>query len=101
MVKQTSLGEKLEVKLKDGRKVKGEMILASDSELSLSLKNQQAAQFKRDELREVRRVLPPDPEKQRIFQGIGLGVGLVAGLSVIGSQSDRYCSERIVIYQAP
>ncbi len=48
LVKQTSLGEKLEVKLKEGRSVKGEMILASDSELSLSLKNQQAAEFKRE-----------------------------------------------------
>lgn len=93
MVKQTLLGEKLEVKLKDGRKVKGEMILASDSELSLSLKDQQAAQFKRDEVREVRRTLPPDPDKQRFYSGIGVGVGLIAGVGVALaiSQSDRNC----------
>src|SRR5262245_15115269 len=62
LIKQTTLGEKLEVKLKDGRKVKGEKILASDSELSLSIKNQQAAQFKRDEIRQVWQSLDPDPE---------------------------------------
>jgi len=93
LVKQTLLGEKLEVKLKDGRKVKGEMILASDSELSLSLKNQQAAQFKRDEVREVRRVMPPDREKQRVYGSIGVGVGLIVGVGVALaiSQSDRNC----------
>src|SRR5262249_39842611 len=69
LVKQTSLGEMLEVKLKDGRKLKGEKILASDSELSISLKNQQAAQFGRDEIREVRRVMPKDYDKQRFYQG--------------------------------
>jgi hypothetical protein len=93
LVKQTPLGEKLEVKLKDGRSAKGEMILASDSELSLSLKNQQAAEFKRDEIREVRRVLPPDPDKQKLFAGIGVGIGLMAGLAIAISQAERYCGD--------
>jgi len=95
MVKQTFLGEKLEVKLKDGRKVKGEKILASDSELSLSLKDQQPTQFKRDEVREVRRTLPPDPDKQRFYSGVGVGAGLIAGVGVALaiSQSDRNCSD--------
>jgi hypothetical protein len=82
LIKQTTLGEKLEVKLKDGRKVKGEKILASDSELSLSIKNQQAAQFKRDEIRQVWQSLDPDPEKQRLYQGIGVGVGLIGGIAI-------------------
>jgi len=93
LVKQTPLGEKLEVKLKDGRSAKGEMILASDSELSLSLKNQQAAEFKRNEIREVRRVLPPDPDKQKLFAGIGVGIGLMAGLAIAISQAERYCGD--------
>jgi len=82
LVKETMLGEKLEVKLKDGRKVKGEKVLVSDSELSLSIKNQQAAQFKRDEILQVWRSLHPDPEKQRLYQGIGVGVGLLGGLAI-------------------
>lgn len=93
LVKQTPLGEKLEVKLKEGRSVKGEMILASDSELSLSLKNQQAAEFKRDEIREVRRVLPPDPDKQKLYAGVGVGVGLITGIAIAISQSERYCGD--------
>ncbi|MGH9841177.1 MAG: hypothetical protein ACREEM_20685 [Blastocatellia bacterium] len=93
LVKQTPLGEKLEVKLKDDRKVKGEMIIASDSELSLSLKDQQTVQFKRDEVRVVWRFLPPDPDKQKIYSGIGVGVGLIAGLSLAVSQSERHCGD--------
>ncbi|MGH9766332.1 MAG: hypothetical protein ACREAB_02760 [Blastocatellia bacterium] len=95
LVKQTMLGEKLEVKLKDGRKVKGEMVLASDSELSLSLKNQQAAQFKRDEVREVRRVLPSDSDKKRFYSGVGVGAGLIVGVGVALaiSQSNRDCHD--------
>ncbi len=75
LVRQTPLGEKLEVKLKGGSKVKGEMIIASDSELSLSVKNQQTAQLRRGEIREVRRFLPPDPDKQKLCAGIGVGDG--------------------------
>jgi len=82
LVKQTLLGEKLEVKLKDGRKVKGEMILASDSELSLSVKNQQAANFKRDEIQQVWRALLPDSDKQKLYQGVGVGVGLLGGIAI-------------------
>jgi hypothetical protein len=93
LVKRTPFGEKLEVKLKDGRSVKGEMILASASELSLSLKTQQAAELKRAEIREVRRILPPDPDKQKLFAGIGVGVGLIAGLALAISQAERYCGD--------
>jgi hypothetical protein len=93
LVRQTPLGEKLEVKLIDGRVVKGEMVIASDLGLSLSLKNQQAAEFKRDEILQVRRFLPPDPEKQKLFAGIGAGVGLIAGLAITVSQTERYCGD--------
>src|SRR5262249_29839246 len=82
LVKQTMLGEKLEVKLKDGRKVKGEMILASDTGLSLSVKNQQAANFNRAEVRQVWRALLPDTDKQKFYQGIGGGVGALAGIAI-------------------
>jgi hypothetical protein len=93
LVKETELGEKLELRLKDNRKVKGEKVLASDSELSLTFKNQQAVQFKRDEIRQVWRSLRPDPDKQRFYQGVGTGVGLIAGLAIaIGaSQSNESC----------
>jgi ferric-dicitrate binding protein FerR (iron transport regulator) len=95
LVKQTTLGEKLVVKLKDGKKLKGEKILVSDSELSLSIKNQQVAQFKRDEIRQVWRWLPPDPEKQRLYQGIGVGVGLLGGLAiaVAASRPGEFCND--------
>ena len=93
LVKETTLGEKLELKLKDGRKVKGEKVLASDSELSLTLKNQQAQQFKRDEIRQVWRSLRADPDKQRFYQGVGTGVGLLAGIAIAvgASRSDGSC----------
>ena len=92
LVKQTALGEKLELKLKDGRKVKGEKVLVSDSELSLTLKNQQAAQFKRDEIRQVWRTLSPDPDKQRFYQGIGTGAGVIAGVSIaVAASSNSPC----------
>ncbi len=93
LVKETELGEKLELKLKDGRKVKGEKVLASDSELSLTLKNRQAAQFKRDEIQQVWRSLRPDPDKQRFYQGVGTGLGLLAGLAIAvgASRSNEPC----------
>jgi hypothetical protein len=95
LVKETSLGEKLEVKLKDGRKVKGEKVLVSDSELSLSIKDQQAAQFKRDEIRQVWRSLRPDRDKRRLYQGIGTGLGLLGGLAIVigASRETRPCSD--------
>jgi len=82
LVKETTLGEKLEVKLKDGRKVKGDKVLVSDSELSLTIKNQQVAQFKRDEIRQVWRSMPPDPEKRSLYGAIGMGAGIVGGIAV-------------------
>jgi len=91
LVKQTMVGEKLEVKLKDGRKVKGDKILVSDSELSLTLKNQQAAQIKRDEIRQVWRS-NPDPDKQRFYQGIGTGAGLLVGIAIaLAAYPDEPC----------
>jgi hypothetical protein len=87
LVKETMLGEKLEVKLKDGRKVKGNKVLVSDSELTLTIKNQQAAQFKRDEIRQVWRSLPPDPDKRTIYGTVGLGVGLVGGIALAAAVS--------------
>lgn len=92
LVKQTPLGDTLEVRLKTGETVNGEMILASDTELSLSIK-QQTRQLKRDGLREVRRILPPNPDKQKLYAGIGAGIGLMAGLSLSVSQSERYCGD--------
>jgi hypothetical protein len=83
LVKETTLGERLEVKLKDGRNVKGEKVLVSDSELSLSIKNQQAAQFKRDEIRQVWRSMRPDRDKRKLYQGIGTGLGLLGGLAIV------------------
>jgi|SRR5262249_35987273 len=82
LVKQTTLGEKLELKLKDGRKVKGEMIIASDTGLSLSAKKQQAVNFNRDEVRQVWRALRPDSDKQKLYQGVGGGVGALAGIAI-------------------
>ena len=91
LVKETALGEKLEVKLKDGRKVKGEKVLISDSELTLTLKKQQAVQIKRDDIRQVWRSMPPDPEKRSLYGAIGLGAGIVGGIAVataIGRTND-------------
>src|SRR5262245_10464759 len=91
LVKQTMVGERLEVKLKDGKKVKGDKILVSDSELSLTLKNQQAVQFKRDEIRQIWRS-NPDPDKQRFYQGVGTGAGLLAGIAIaLAAYPDEPC----------
>src|SRR5262249_52263837 len=69
-------------KLKDGRKVKGEKVLISDSELTLTLKKQRAVQFKRDDIRQVWRSMPPDPDKRSIYGAVGLGAGIVGGIAV-------------------
>ena len=87
LVKETALGEKLEVKLKDGRKVKGEKVLISDSELTLTLKKQQAVQFKRDDIRQVWRSMPPDTEKRSLYGSVGFGVGLVGGIALAAAVS--------------
>jgi hypothetical protein len=93
LVKETRLGEKLELKLKDGKKLKGEKVLASDTELSLTLKNRQPAQLKRAEIEQVWRTLRADRGKQKFYQGIGTGLGLLAGLAIAvgASRSNGSC----------
>jgi len=95
LVKQTTLGEKLELKLKDGRKVKGEMILASDTGLSLSVKNQQAVNFNRGDVRQVWRALHPGSDKQKFYQGVGGGVGALAGIAIAiaATRPDEPCGD--------
>jgi hypothetical protein len=91
-VKQLSTGEKLIVELKDGRKIQGRILNISDQELSISLK-QQITTVKREEIRKVWRVLPPDPDDQRLYGGIGAGAGLMVGLGLTLSLAERQCGD--------
>ena len=90
-IKQLPFGEELIVELKNGTIVRGTILSTSDADLSLSLTTQQISPITRGEIRKAWRVLPPDPEKQRLFAGIGAGLGLFTALAIITSQVDRPC----------
>lgn len=91
-VRQMPAGEKLQVQTKQGNKVTGQVVSASDAELWLEQK-QQVRAIARDEISKVWRIAPPSRSKQQFYSGIGVGVGLIAGLALAVSQIDVQCGE--------
>ncbi|MDT5059695.1 MAG: hypothetical protein QOH63_154 [Acidobacteriota bacterium] len=73
-------GSKLEVKLKDGKTVKGKLSGVSDTALSLSVKNK-PVDLKREDVASVYEVSAKSATKATL---IGMGVGAAAG-AVIGT----------------
>ena len=81
-------GSNLAVKLKSGKTIKGTLSSASDSALSLTVKNA-PVEIKRDDVRTVHEVIKKGSGTTGALIGTGVGAGAGAGLGAIGdSQND-------------
>jgi outer membrane protein assembly factor BamB len=90
-MRQTLAQGKLQIERADGKKITGEMLSVSDTELVIDRKGKPEA-FKRDDVKKVWRVNPPGRLKRGIFMGIGGGVGFFAGAAIaIGLAYNNQC----------
>jgi len=79
----TQPGESLVVKLKDGRSVKGKLVRASDTILTLSSHNKNTDLTRGDVLK-AQRIVATSAKKTTLI-GLGIGVAAGAGLGATGS----------------
>jgi small nuclear ribonucleoprotein (snRNP)-like protein len=80
-------GTKLSVKLKDGKKVEGTLRSASDSSLSLTVKNA-AREIRREDVATVHEVAKKSATKATLI-GLGVGAGLGAGLAIASEKNEN------------
>jgi hypothetical protein len=80
-VKTVPVGDELEVKLKEGRTVKGRLTSSSDTTLTVTRKGK-SVQIDRADVFRVYRVIPKSSAKATL---IGAGVGAAVGLAAIGA----------------
>ena len=83
-LKTVGTGDKLEVKLKSGKTVKGRMAGVSDTALSLTV-NDRATEVGRDDVQSVYRVKSKSATKATL---IGAGAGAAVGAAVGAATSD-------------
>lgn len=81
VVKTVTVGDKISVKLSNGKKVDGRMGSVSDSLLTLSRKNQ-SVEIARADVKQVYRLTPRSAARKT---AIGAGVGAAAGLGAFGA----------------
>jgi hypothetical protein len=80
-------GNKLTIKLKNGKKVDGKLSSVSDTGLTLSVKDK-PVELKRDDIRMVHLVKPPSTTKWTLL-GMGVGAGAGAALGAVGRANDN------------
>ena len=81
-VEKVPPGDKLLVKLKDGKKVKGRLVSVSDTGLSLSRRNK-TMDVDRERVQQIFRLMPKSAEKATL---IGAGVGLAIATGLIANE---------------
>lgn len=79
-VEKVPPGEKLIVKLKDGKQLKGRLVSVSDTGLTLSRKNK-TMDLHREKVQQIFRLMPKSAGKAIL---IGVGVGLAAAAAITG-----------------
>lgn len=85
-VTSVSAGNKLSVKLKNGKKIDGTFSSVSDTALTLMVKNT-STEIKRDDIRSVHQVGGTSVTKSTLI-GAGAGAGAGALLGAVGSVAD-------------
>jgi hypothetical protein len=80
-------GSNLAVKLKSGKTIKGTFSSATDSALSLTVKNG-PVEIKRDDVRAVHEIVKKGSGAKGALIGTGVGAGAGAGLGAIGDASN-------------
>lgn len=78
-------GSKLSVKLKNGKKINGTFSSASDTSLTMSVKNT-SADVKRDDVQTVHYVTGASAAKSTLI-GLGAGAGVGAAVGIAGDAS--------------
>lgn len=86
-VTSVAAGSKLSVKLKSGKSVNGTFNNASDSTLSVMVKNS-PVEVKRDDVARVYEVVKKSSTTKATLIGMGVGAGVGAAAGGIGSASD-------------
>ena len=85
-VERVPPGEKLVVKLKDGKKLKGRLVSVSDTGITLSRKNE-TMDLDRDRVQQIFRLMHKSARKAML---IGVGVGLAIGAGATAGVCDGY-----------
>ena len=85
-VERVPPGEKLVVKLKDGKKLKGRLVSVSDTGITLSRKNA-TMDLDRDRVQQIFRLMHKSARKAML---IGVGVGLAIGAGATAGVCDGY-----------
>lgn len=92
-VKSVESGSKLAVKLKDGKTVEGKLSSASDSAVSLTVKNK-PVDIKREDVLSVHQVMKKSATKATLI-GLGVGAGAGAGIGAAAGASNDNGFEKI------
>lgn len=79
---------KLSVKLKSGKSIEGRLISASDSTLSMKVKNK-TQEIKREDVQTVHRVIGKSVLTPTLL-GMGIGAGVGAGVGGIGANDSEF-----------
>lgn len=86
-LKNVTAGSKLDVKLKNGKRVKGNLISASDTALSLSDRNK-PAEINREEVLSIHEMRGMTAKKAALI-GAGVGGAIGAGLGIAAGENGQ------------
>jgi hypothetical protein len=92
-LKSVATGDKLNVKLKNGKSVSGKLSSVSETSLSLLVKNK-VTDLKRDDVLSVYQTTRKSATKATLI-GMGVGAGAGAGIGVAASSNDNSGFEKI------
>jgi hypothetical protein len=81
VVRQLAPGQEVHVQLQTKRRVSGFLVTTTDTELQLE-KEGVLTVLKQAEIKKVWHVTGVNRAKQRLFRGVGVGAGLLAGLFI-------------------
>ena len=91
-VEKVPPGEKLLVKLKDGKKLKGRLVSTSDTGLTLSRKNK-TMDLDRERVQQIFRLMPKSARKATLIGvGVGLAIAAAATAGVCEGESGTGCA---------
>lgn len=91
-IKTVGQGDKLDVKLKSGKTIKGRLVSVSDTALSLSVKDK-TTDISRDDVQSVYRVKGKSATKSTLI-GAGAGAAVGAGIGAATSDNDDFIFSR-------
>jgi hypothetical protein len=100
-VRALASGTRVEVALKEGKKVEGDLLSVSDTNLTLTRKNQPVT-INQSDIRSVKKLIPKSRKRSTgksalLGAAIGFGIGAGTGFAV-GSQEDFAMAETVAAF---